>query len=295
MKHTFKSGFVAVIGRPNVGKSTLINRIVGQKIAIVSDKPQTTRSRILAIKTTEEYQIVFVDTPGIHRPRNKLGQHMVKAATESAQDADLIVMVTEAGATITNNEKNIVNEIKNTGIPALLVINKIDTIEKERLLPQISAWSNEHSFEEILPLSARSGSGVETCLQEIVCRLQEGPAFYPEDMVTDIRERDLAAEVIREKALRLLGQEIPHGIAVEVNKFIEQDSINKIYATIYCEKESHKGIIIGKNGDMLKRIGSSARENLERLQEKKVYLQLWVKVKTDWRNSESTISDLGLN
>ena len=278
-----------------MGKSTLINRIVGQKIAIVSDKPQTTRSRILAIKTTEEYQIVFVDTPGIHRPRNKLGQHMVKAATESAQDADLIVMVTEAGATITNNEKNIVNEIKNTGIPALLVINKIDTIEKERLLPQISAWSNEHSFEEILPLSARSGSGVETCLQEIVCRLQEGPAFYPEDMVTDIRERDLAAEVIREKALRLLGQEIPHGIAVEVNKFIEQDSINKIYATIYCEKESHKGIIIGKNGDMLKRIGSSARENLERLQEKKVYLQLWVKVKTDWRNSESTISDLGLN
>ncbi len=294
MENNYLSGFVAVIGRPNAGKSTFINHAVGQKLAIISDKPQTTRGKILAIRTTDQSQIVFVDTPGIHKPKNKLGEFMVKTAETSANDADAIVFIVEAGDQIRGNELRILDSIRESGLPAILVINKIDKIKnKEELLPQIEAFGKEYNFQAIIPISARNGSGIPQVIDEIEKLLPPGPMLYPEDMVTDMLEREVAAEIIREKVLRMMDKEIPHGVAVEIMQYKEEENIVRIIATIYCEKASHKGILIGKNGEMLKKIGQSARMDIEKMAEKKAYIELWVKVKDDWRNNNYLMKEFG--
>lgn len=293
MKKNFKSGFAAIIGMPNVGKSTLLNKVAGQKIAIISDKPQTTRNKILAIHTTEDYQIVFTDTPGIHKPHNKLGEFMVKVAKESMNEMDVVVFVVDATKPICEMEKEIAKNIGKTGVPAILVINKVDAVKKEDLLPIIANYSSLHDFSSIIPISAKTGDGVELLLKDIEEILEEGPQFYYEDMVTDQPEKQIAAEIIREKMLWLLDKEVPHGIAIEIEKMQELPQITKIYATIYCEKPTHKGIIIGKNGEMLKKIGQRARADIEEMLDKKVHLELWVRVKNDWRNSDRMIKNFG--
>jgi len=289
----FRSGFVTIMGRPNVGKSTLLNNLVGQKVAIVSSKPQTTRNNILGVLTTKEYQIVFADTPGIHRPVTKLGEYMVKSAHESAQDADMILFLAEAGRAPSFGEEKMLKNIEQSGIPVMLVINKIDQIKKEELLPQIAQYSAIMDFEEIIPISAKRGQGCEICLEQILKRLPQGPMYYPEEMVSEMTQREIAAEMIREKLLRYLDKEVPHGIAVDIDKFEEKDNVNNIVATIFCEKATHKGIIIGKDGEMLKRIGTSARADIERMCDKKVFLELWVKVKDDWRNNDYLMKSFG--
>ena len=293
MTDKFKSGFAAIIGMPNVGKSTLLNLIAGQKIAIISNKPQTTRNKILAIHTTDDYQIVFTDTPGIHRPHNKLGEFMVKVANESMNEMDVVLFVVDATRPINEMEKEIAMNIDKTGVPAILVINKVDAVKKEDLLPIIADYSSLHEFSSIIPLSAKTGDGAELLLQDIEALLPEGPMFYYEDMVTDQPEKQIAAEIIREKMLWLLDKEVPHGIAIEIEKMQELSDITKIYAVIYCEKGSHKGIVIGKNGEMLKKIGQKARADIEEMLDKKVYLELWVRVKNDWRNSDRMIKNFG--
>ena len=293
MKNKFKSGFAAIIGMPNVGKSTLLNMIAGQKIAIISDKPQTTRGKILAIHTTEDCQIVFTDTPGIHRPHNKLGEAMVKAANESMQDTDVLIFVVDATKKMSGTEREIAKNIGKTGLPCILVINKVDLVRKDALLPVIADYSNLHEFASIVPVSAKTGDGAEILLADIEELLDEGPKFYDDDMVTDQPEKQIAAEIIREKMLWLLDKEVPHGIAIEIEKMREKENITNIYAVIYCEKASHKGIIIGKNGEMLKKIGRLARIDIEDMLQKKVYLELWVRVKDDWRNSERMIKNFG--
>ena len=293
MTDKFKSGFAAIIGMPNVGKSTLLNLIAGQKIAIISNKPQTTRNKILAIHTTDDYQIVFTDTPGIHRPHNKLGEFMVKVANESMNEMDVVLFVVDATRPINEMEKEIALNIDKTGVPAILVINKVDAVKKEDLLPIIADYSSLHEFSSIVPLSAKSGDGVDLLLKDIEDLLPEGPMFYYEDMVTDQPEKQIAAEIIREKMLWLLDKEVPHGIAIEIEKMQELSDITKIYAVIYCEKGSHKGIVIGKNGEMLKKIGQKARADIEEMLDKKVYLELWVRVKNDWRNSDRMIKNFG--
>ena len=293
MKNNFKSGFAAIIGMPNVGKSTLLNTIAGQKIAIISNKPQTTRNKILAIHTTEEYQIVFTDTPGIHKPHNKLGEFMVKMANESMNEMDVILFVVDATKPIAEMEKEIAKNIGKTGLPAILVINKVDAVKKESLLPIIADYSNLHDFASIVPVSAKTADGVDVLLHDIEDLLEEGPKFYYDDMVTDQPERQVAAEIIREKMLWLLDKEVPHGVAIEIEKMQEKENITSIHAVIYCEKASHKGIIIGKNGEMLKKIGQMAREDIEKMLEKKVYLNLWVKIREDWRNSDRMIKNFG--
>ncbi len=293
MTKKFKSGFAAIIGMPNVGKSTLLNTIAGQKIAIISNKPQTTRNKILAIHTTEDYQIVFTDTPGIHRPHNKLGEFMVKVANESMNEMDVVLFVVDATKPIAPMEKEIAENIGKTGVPAILILNKVDAIKKEDLLPIIADYSNLHEFSSIVPISAKTGDGVELLLNDIESLLEEGPQFYYEDMVTDQPEKQIAAEIIREKMLWLLDKEVPHGIAIEIEKMQELPDITKIYATIYCEKATHKGIVIGKNGEMLKKIGQKARVDIEEMLDKKVYLELWVRIKNDWRNSDRMIKNFG--
>ncbi len=293
MTDNFKSGFAAIIGMPNVGKSTLLNLIAGQKIAIISNKPQTTRNKILAIHTTDEYQIVFTDTPGIHRPHNKLGEFMVKVANESMNEMDVVLFVVDATRPINEMEKEIAMNIDKTGVPAILVINKVDAVKKEDLLPIIADYSSLHNFSSIIPLSAKTGDGAELLLKDIEALLPKGPMFYYEDMVTDQPEKQIAAEIIREKMLWLLDKEVPHGIAIEIEKMQELSDITKIYAVIYCEKGSHKGIVIGKNGEMLKKIGQKARADIEEMLDKKVYLELWVRVKNDWRNSDRMIKNFG--
>lgn len=295
MKQTFKSGFAAIIGMPNVGKSTLLNQIAGQKIAIISDKPQTTRNKILAIYTTDTEQIIFTDTPGIHKPHNKLGEFMVNAANETMRDVDVLLFVVDATRPIQNIERNIAQNIEKCGVPCILVLNKVDMVEKENLLPMIADYSSMHDFESIVPISAKTGDGVKLLLNDIIDNIEEGPQFYDEDMVTDQPEKQVAAEIIREKMLWLLDKEIPHGIAIEITKMQEKSKITNIYATIFCEKNSHKGIIIGKNGEMLKKIGSLARGDIEKMLDKQVYLELWVKVKNDWRNSDFLIKNFGYN
>ena len=292
-KKHFKSGFAAIIGMPNVGKSTLLNTIAGQKIAIISDKPQTTRNKILAIHTTDEEQIIFTDTPGIHKPHNKLGEFMVNAANESMNDTDVLVFVVDATHKIQDIERDITKHIAETGLPCILVLNKVDVMKKEDLLPIIADYASMHDFSSIVPISAKSGDGVQLLLEEIREFLPEGPEFYDEDMVTDQPERQIAAEIIREKMLWLLEQEVPHGIAIEITKMQEKQKITNIYATIFCEKASHKGIIIGKNGEMLKKIGTLSRGDIEKMLGKQVYLELWVKVKSDWRNSDFLIKNFG--
>lgn len=289
----FKSGFVSIVGMPNVGKSTLLNMIAGQKIAIISDKPQTTRNKILAIYTNEDEQIIFTDTPGIHKPHNKLGEVMVKAANESMNDVDVILFCVDSTKPICKTERDIAENINKLKLPCILVLNKIDLVRKDKLLPLIAEYSNLNEFEAIVPISAKSGDGVEILLNNIRQYIPYGPKFYYDDMVTDQPEKQIAAEIIREKLLWLLDKEIPHGIAIEIEKMKENSNITSINASIYCEKASHKGIIIGKNGEMLKKTGILARADIEKMLDKKVYLELWVKVRPDWRNSNSQIKNFG--
>ncbi|MCD8391273.1 MAG: GTPase Era [Firmicutes bacterium] len=291
MENNFKSGFVSIIGMPNVGKSTLLNKIIGQKIAIVSSKPQTTRNKILAVYTTDKEQIIFTDTPGIHKPKNKLGEYMVNAAAESMEDTDAVVFVTDAEKGFRDAEKAIIESIGK--IPAVLVINKIDRVKKEELLPLISKYTELCDFAAVVPISAKHGDGISALIDEIEKFLIEGPAFYDEDTVTDQPERQLAAEIIREKMLWLLDKEIPHGIAISIEKVKEKEKNTEIHAVIYCEKDSHKGIILGKGGEMIKKIGTMAREDIEKMLDKKVYLELWVKVKPNWRNSDFMMKNFG--
>ncbi len=293
MTENFKSGFAAIIGMPNVGKSTLLNKIIGQKISIISEKPQTTRNKILAIYTTDEEQIIFTDTPGIHKPHNKLDEFMLNVANESMNETDVLLFVVDASQSIHDIERKIAKNIDKTGLPCILVMNKIDEVKKEQLLPMIADYSSMHDFAAIVPISAKTGDGVDILLNNIKEYLEEGPQFYDENMVTDQPERQLAAEIIREKMLWLLQKEIPYGVAIEITKMQDKENLTNIYATIYCEKASHKGIIIGKNGEMLKKIGSLARTDIEKMLERKVFLELWVKIKTDWRNSDFLVKNFG--
>lgn len=294
MNKDFKSGFVTIVGRPNVGKSTLLNALTGEKIAIVSNKPQTTRSKVLTILTDDSSQIVFVDTPGVHAPRTKLGEYMNKVVTDSVDSVDAVLFVTEAGQKLMNNEKEMLNNLFSKNLPVILIINKADCLSnKEDMLSQIADASHCGEFKAIVPISALRKDGVKFVLEEIKKLLPFGPMYYPEDMITDQTEREIVSEIIREKMLRLLDKEVPHGTAVEIEYMKEGDTLTKIGAVIYCEKASHKGIIIGKGGEMLKRIGSYSRTDIEKLLDKKVFLELWVKVKEDWRNSNFLLKEFG--
>ena len=288
-----KTGFIAIVGRPNVGKSTLLNSILGEKVAIVSSKPQTTRNRIIGIHTKGDDQYVFLDTPGIFKPRNTLGSFMVKTANSSMQDADAVILVVDTGKPISDVEKNVIDYLKKTETPGVLVLNKIDMYRREQIAEAIAAYAELHSFSAVVPICAKNGKGVEEVLDECAPFLQESDFFFPEDMVTDQSERQVAAEVIREKLLRTLNKEIPHGVAVAIEEFKDEGSLVSIRAEIYCEKASHKGIIVGKNGEELKRVGSYARADLEAILGAKVYLNLWVKVKENWRDSQRGITDFG--
>ncbi len=290
-----KSGFVTIIGRPNVGKSTLMNAMVGQKIAITSNKPQTTRNRIRSVFTDDRGQIVFVDTPGIMQARNKLGEYMVDAAQKTLQDVDLALYLIEPSDFIGKGDRHILDQLQNVKVPVILIINKIDTIQKEDILAVIAKYSKEMEFAEIIPVSALNCDNVDDVIDTIFDYLPEGPAFYDEDTITDQPERAIVAELIREKALRALNEEVPHGIAVgiDVMKKRKNSKIMDIEVTIVCEKNSHKGIIIGKQGAMLKKIGSQARADIEDMIGMKVNLKIWVKVKKDWRDSDFLIKNFG--
>ena len=289
-----KSAMITIAGRPNVGKSTLTNAIVGEKITIVSHKPQTTRNRICAIVNRKDCQLVFVDTPGFHKPRTKLGDYMVNVVKSSIADVDAVILMVEPIANVGIQEKELIAQIKAADVPCILVINKIDTVEKESLLSVIAAYQDEMDFEAVIPVSAKWHDGVAELLTECEKFAVEGPLFFPEDMVTDQPEKQVMAEIIREKLLWKLEREIPHGTAVEITKFSERDDgIIDLEATIYCEKPSHKGIIIGKNGQMLKKISTMAREDCEKFMGTKVYLQTWVKVKENWRDSQYLIGNFG--
>ncbi len=290
-----KSGFATLIGRPNVGKSTLMNRLIGQKIAITSNKPQTTRNRIQTVYTCEEGQIVFLDTPGIHKAKNKLGEYMVHAAERTLKEVDVILWLVEPTTFVGAGEQHIAEQLKKVKTPVILVINKTDTVKREELLAVIDTYRKLHEFEEIVPVSALSGDNTEVLIQQIFKYLPYGPKFYDEDTVTDQPMRQIVAELIREKALRCLNEEIPHGIAVSIDKMKERSDgrIMDIDATIICERDSHKGIIIGKQGAMLKKIGSAARYEIEEMLEMKANLKLWVKVKKDWRDSDFLIKNFG--
>ena len=290
-----RTGFIAIVGRPNVGKSTLLNSILGEKVAIVSSKPQTTRNRIIGIHTKGDDQYVFLDTPGIFKPRNTLGSFMVKTANSSMQDADAVILVVDTGKPISDVEKNVIEYLKRTKTPGVLALNKIDTYRREQIAETIAAYAELHEFSAIVPTCAKNGKGVDELLDECSPMLQESEFFFPEDMVTDQSERQVAAEVIREKLLRTLNKEIPHGVAVAIEEFKDEGSLVSIRAEIYCEKASHKGIIVGKNGEELKRVGSYARADLEAIFGAKVYLNLWVKVKENWRESARTVGNFGYN
>lgn len=295
MKNIYKSGFVTLIGRPNVGKSTLMNQIIGQKIAITSDKPQTTRNRIQTVYTCEDGQIIFVDTPGIHKAKNKLGEYMVTVAERTLNEVDVILWLVEPSTFIGAGERHIAEQLTRVKTPIILVINKIDTVKKEEILTFIGAYKDICNFAEIVPVSALNGENKENLMKAIFEYLPEGPQFYDEDTITDQPERQIVAELIREKALRLLDEEIPHGIAVSIESMKERKKGNivDIDATIVCERDSHKGIVIGKQGAMLKKIGTLARQEIENLLDMKVNLQLWVKVKKDWRDSDFLLKNYG--
>jgi GTP-binding protein Era len=292
----FKSGFITIIGRPNVGKSTLLNLLTGEKVAIMSNKPQTTRTSIRTVLTTDDYQMVFVDTPGMHTPKNKLGQFMMKEVYNSIEDVDVIIYMVEAtDKKIGKGDSRIIEELRKAGAPVILVINKIDLVEKESLLPLIAQYDQAYEFEEIIPVSALNADTKNQVLDVLFKLLPEGELYYPEDMLTDQQSKVLAQELIREKLLQLLSEEVPHGIGIEIISFKEDNDNNVIYidADIYCEKKSHKGIVIGKNGTMLKRVGTLARQDMENLFDAKVVLKLWVKVKDDWRNNDFVLNELG--
>ena len=289
-----KSAMITIAGRPNVGKSTLTNFLVGEKIAIVSNKPQTTRNRICGIVTKDDTQFVFVDTPGFHKPRTKLGDYMVNVTKESIADVDLTILVVEPIASVGTQEEVLLDQLKSKKCPVVLAINKIDTVEKELLLEVIAAYSQVFEFAAIIPISARTGDGVEALLAECAKYAQEGPFLFDEDVTTDQPERQVMAEIIREKLLWCLDREIPHGTAVEITRFSERDSgIIDLDATIYCEKASHKGIIIGKQGAMLKKISTMARNDCEKFMGTKVFLTTWVKVKESWRDSDFLVRNFG--
>ena len=294
-EHSCKAGFVTLIGRPNVGKSTLMNRLIGQKIASTSNKPQTTRNRIQTVLTRPEGQIVFLDTPGIHKAKNKLGDYMVHVAERTLEGVDVILWLVEPTDYIGAGERHIIEQLKKVKTPIILVINKTDTVKKEAVFSFIDVYRRELGFQEIIPVSALKGNNTEELVQCIFKYLPYGPAFYDEDTVTDQPMRQIVAELIREKALRLLQDEIPHGVAVTVESMKEKGRICHIEATIVCERESHKGIIIGKGGSKLKKIGSLARQEMEELLEMQVNLQLWVKVKKDWRDSDYLLKNFGYN
>ena len=293
MRENYKSGFATLIGRPNVGKSTLMNRLIGQKIAITSNKPQTTRNRIQTVLTTKEGQIVFVDTPGIHKAKNKLGEYMVNIAERSLNEVDIVLWLVEPATFIGAGERHIIDQLKKVRTPVILVINKIDMAKKEELLPVIDLYRKEYDFAEIVPVSARSGDNTDELVKVILKYLPYGPQFYDEDTVTDQPERQIVAELIREKALHSLNEEIPHGIAVAIDRMKMEKKVMHIDATIICERDSHKGIIIGKQGSMLKKIGSTARYEIERLLDCRVNLKLWVKVQKNWRDSDYLMKNFG--
>ena len=289
-----KTAVVSVVGRPNVGKSTLTNKLVGQKVAIVSSKPQTTRPRITGLLNKNGTQYVFLDTPGLHKPRTQLGDYMCKVVTDTVSEVDAAMLVVEPIANIGPAEESLIAQIKAHHMPAVLVINKIDTVKKEELLNVIATYAAAHEFEAVVPISARTGEGLDDLLGELSKYAIEGPQLFPEDMVSDQPERQLVAEIIREKMLRLLDREVPHGVAVGIERWHErEDGLVEINAVIYCEKASHKGIIIGKQGAMLREIGKQARGDIERMLDAKVYLELWVKVKEGWRNNQYQMRNFG--
>ncbi|MCQ4865934.1 GTPase Era [Pseudoflavonifractor phocaeensis] len=289
-----KSGIITIAGRPNVGKSTLTNALVGEKVAIVSNKPQTTRNRICAILNRGDAQFVFMDTPGLHKARTRLGDYMVKVVKESVCDVDAVMLLVEPIPYVGGPEAELIGRIKELGVPSVLVINKIDTVKKDELLEVIKVYGEAHDFSAIVPISAKNREGLDDLLGVLSGFIPEGPQLFPEDMVTDQPERQVCAEIIREKLLLCLDKEIPHGTAVEVTRFSERDDeIIDLDATIYCEKDSHKGIIIGKNGAMLKKISTLARQDVEKFMGTKVFLQTWVKVKENWRDNANLIRNFG--
>ena len=291
----FKSGFVSIVGRPNVGKSTLMNNVVGEKIAIMSDKPQTTRNTIQAVYTDEEAQVVFLDTPGIHKPKNKLGEFMVKSATDAFKNVDLVLFVVDESKKIGPGDRKIIDDLKNIKTPVVLVLNKIDQLNEEELFDLMKMYNAEGVFEQIVPISALKGRNINELLKVIKSHLEEGPQYFPDYMITDQPERVLVSELIREKVLHYIHDEVPHGVAVEIErmKSRKDKEILDISAVIYCERDSHKGIIIGKNGRKLKGIGKSARADIELLLGSQANLQLWVKVKENWRNLQNYVSNFG--
>ncbi len=294
MKQGYKSGFVAIVGRPNVGKSTLMNQAIGQKIAIMSDKPQTTRNKIHGVYTTDEMQIVFLDTPGIHKPFSKLGDYMVKAAISALEEVDAVLFLIDVTEELGGGDRFIAERLKQVNTPVILVLNKIDKVHPEALLPVIDSYRKLHDFAEIVPVSALQGNNVQGLLEQLGKYLEEGPMFYPADQVTDHPEQFVCAELVREKILQLTREEIPHSVAVEIESMSRGDNgVVNIGAVIYVERDSQKGIVIGKQGALLREVGKLARQDMERLLGSKIFLELWVKVKKDWRNRESVLKSLG--
>ena len=288
-----RTAFIAIVGRPNVGKSTLMNHLLGEKVAIVSSKPQTTRNRIAGILTKDEDQFVFIDTPGVHKAKNKLGEYMMKSVRSTVGSADAVILIAEAGHPAGDIEKNLIGQIKKSELPSILVLNKIDLINREKLAETIAGYAALHDFDAVVPTCAETGKNVEDVLEEASQFLYESDWMFDEDSLTDQPERQIAAEIIREKILRTLSDEIPHGTAVVIEEFGEDDRMIRIRAEIYCEKQSHKGIIVGKNGETLKKIGSYAREDMENFFGMKVYLNLWVKVKEKWRDDTFSLNNFG--
>ncbi len=288
-----RTAFIAIVGRPNVGKSTLMNHLLGEKVAIVSSKPQTTRNRIAGILTKDEDQYVFIDTPGVHKAKNKLGEYMMKSVRSTVGSADAVILIAEAGHPAGDIEKNLISQIKKSELPSILVLNKIDLINREKLAETIAGYAALHDFDAVVPTCAETGKNVEDVLEEASRFLYESDWMFDEDSLTDQPERQIAAEIIREKILRTLSDEIPHGTAVVIEEFTEDDRMIRIRAEIYCEKQSHKGIIVGKNGETLKKIGSYAREDMENFFGMKVYLNLWVKVKEKWRDDTFSLNNFG--
>lgn len=296
-ENNFKSGYVSVVGRPNVGKSTLLNAIIGEKISAISSKPQTTRQNITFIHTDDDSQIIFLDTPGIQRPKNKLGEFMLTESKESIDEADVITYIVDTSKKIGKDERSIIDILKEYQgkLPIILLINKVDTIKKDELLEIISMYADEGIFNEIIPISAMKNDGVDIYIETLKKYLKPGPMYYPEDMITDKNERFIVAEIIREKGLKYLNEEVPHGLAISIEKFKKREDKNiyDIEANIYVERDSHKGILIGKGGSMLKRIGTEAREDAERLLDAKVNLQIWVKVEKNWRERDNLVKRFG--
>lgn len=290
------SAFLAIVGRPNVGKSSLLNRLIGQKIAIVSRKPQTTRTRVMGVLTQGEYQLVFLDTPGLLKPRNSLGDYMVKSVVSAVEGVDACLLVTEAGAKISKADEDLIARFRSGHIPAVLAINKIDLLsDKTKLMEQIAAYSALYEFRAVVPVSAKTGSGMDELLEELKLLAEPGGHFFSEDVLTDQPEQTIASEMVREKVLRLLDKEVPHGVAAVTERMVEEKDLLHIDVTIYCERQNHKGILIGRGGAMLKRIGTDARQDLERFFGCKVDLQLWAKVKEDWRQRPQVLQSLGFS